>query len=46
MTRGITSSPLKVMALYAPYVTRHLDSNTKCQEVLFYYNFVNGIINK
>jgi hypothetical protein len=27
-------------------ITKHLDSNTKCLEVLFCYDFVNGVIDK
>jgi len=27
-------------------VTKHLESNTKCLEVLLYYNFVNGVTNE
>jgi hypothetical protein len=27
-------------------VTKHLDNDTKCLEVLLFYNFVNGITNE
>ncbi len=32
--------------MYIIIITKHLDSNTKCLEVLLCYDFVNGIINK
>jgi hypothetical protein len=27
-------------------VTKHLDNNTKCLEVLFYYNFINSVMDE
>jgi hypothetical protein len=32
--------------VYIIIITKHLDSSTKCLEVLLCYDFVNGIINK